>query len=70
MSMPEPPEQTPPAHLLVPAKPRRSLRAESGQALVEYAFILVMVALVLLVTLQTIGSEANRLFDIVASAWP
>ena len=38
---------------------------EEGQGLVEYALILVLVAVVVIVTLQLIGTEVNNVFNTI-----
>jgi Flp pilus assembly pilin Flp len=43
---------------------------EGGQALVEYSFILVMVAIVCFAALQFIGGDVSTVFQQVASGFP
>ena len=42
---------------------RRFIREEEGQDLVEYAFLLVFIALTLIAILTTVGTSVNSLFD-------
>ena len=44
-------------------KPRNRRRSESGQSLVEYAFILVFVALVAILILRGIGGSTNNMLQ-------
>ena len=46
------------------------LQAESGQALVDYSFILVLVALVCIAALQLIGADVTTVFRAVANGFP
>ena len=48
-------DTTPNAPALLPRPARRHRRGESGQGLVEYAFILVLVAMTVLIALQVLG---------------
>jgi pilus assembly protein Flp/PilA len=41
---------------------------ESGQGLVEYAFILVLIALVVIVTLIIVGNQTKNLWTNIGSA--
>ena len=43
---------------------------ESGQALVEYSFVLVMVAVVCFAALQVIGGDVSAVFQQVANGFP
>jgi Flp pilus assembly pilin Flp len=43
---------------------------EAGQALVEYSFILVMVAVVCFAALQFIGGDVSAVFQQVANGFP
>ena len=43
---------------------------ESGQALVEYSFVLVMVAVVCFAALQLIGGDVSAVFQQVANGFP
>jgi Flp pilus assembly pilin Flp len=49
---------------------RRTLRAEEGQALVEYALILFMIALVVFAILGTMGQTVSSLLSVVSSEFP
>lgn len=42
-------------------------RDESGQDIVEYVLILVLIAIAAVATLQTLGSDVNDAFDNAAS---
>ena len=48
----------------------RYRRDESGQSLVEFAFILVLVSTVAILLLQAIGVEVDSLLSSVVDAWP
>lgn len=45
-----------------------SLKSEKGQTLVEYALLLVLIAIVVIVMVKGIGSQANNTFSSVNSA--
>jgi pilus assembly protein Flp/PilA len=45
-----------------------SLKSEKGQTLVEYALLLVLIAIVVIVMVKGIGSQANITFSSVNSA--
>jgi len=49
---------------------RRLVRActQSGQGLVEYALILVMVAIVMIVVLLTLGGQVKNMFSNISAA--
>jgi pilus assembly protein Flp/PilA len=47
---------------------RRNRRGESGQGLVEYALILIMVSIVAILILISMGSQLNRMFSNVVTA--
>lgn len=47
---------------------RRSVAAEEGQALVEYALIIMLVALVTIAALTTIGINVNNIINGLAGA--
>jgi pilus assembly protein Flp/PilA len=49
---------------------RRKLHREEGQGLVEYALILVLVAVVVVVGLTMFGGALNNTFLNIASSWP
>ena len=49
---------------------RRYRRDESGQGLVEYAFILVLVSTAAILILWAIGVEVDELLTSVVDAWP
>lgn len=42
-------------------------RDESGQDIVEYVLILVLIAIAAVATLQTLGNDVNNAFDNAAS---
>jgi pilus assembly protein Flp/PilA len=42
---------------------QRFIREEEGQDLVEYAFLLVFIALTLITILTTVGTSVNTLFS-------
>jgi|DewCreStandDraft_5_1066085.scaffolds.fasta_scaffold00164_45 pilus assembly protein Flp/PilA len=44
------------------------LRAERGQALVEYALILVLIAVVVIAMLILLGARVNNVFNFIANA--
>jgi pilus assembly protein Flp/PilA len=44
------------------------LRAARGQGMVEYALILVLIALVVIVVLQVLGHQVNNAFSNVSNA--
>jgi pilus assembly protein Flp/PilA len=44
------------------------LRAERGQALVEYALILVLIAVVVIAMLILLGERVNNAFNFIANA--
>ena len=46
----------------------RTLRSQKGQGLVEYALILVLIAIVVIVSVRGIGSRANSAFSSVNSS--
>jgi len=46
---------------------RRTRRGERGQGMVEYAFILILVAIVVLVALQVLGHTTNNLYSNIAN---
>jgi Flp pilus assembly pilin Flp len=48
----------------------RTWRAEDGQALVEYALILFMIALVVFAILGTMGGTVSSLLSVVSSEFP
>ncbi len=48
----------------------RTWRAEEGQALVEYALILFMIALVVFAILGTMGGTVSSLLSVVSSEFP
>ncbi|HJV64130.1 MAG TPA: Flp family type IVb pilin [Geomonas sp.] len=43
------------------------VRNESGQGLVEYALILVLIAIVVIAAVKGIGSQANSTFSAISS---
>ncbi len=43
---------------------------EKAQGMVEYALIIIMVALVLLVVLALLGNQLSNVFSKLISAWP
>jgi len=45
-----------------------SLKSEKGQTLVEYALLLVLIAIVVIAMVKGIGSNANSAFSTVNSA--
>lgn len=45
-----------------------SLRDQKGQGLVEYALILVLIAIVVIAAVKGIGTNANNAFEKVSSA--
>jgi len=47
---------------------KRFWNDESGQGLVEYALILFLVAIVVIVALTTLGKKANNVFQNVSNA--
>jgi Flp pilus assembly pilin Flp len=61
-STPRPAEDTP-AH----ADRRASRRDERGQGMVEYAFILILIAIAVLVALQVLGHTTNNLYSNIAN---
>jgi pilus assembly protein Flp/PilA len=48
-------------------KCRESLRGETGQGLVEYALILVLIAIVVIAAIKGIGAQANSTFSTINS---
>lgn len=48
---------------LFQARPRYLLQSQRGQGMVEYAFILVLIALVVIVMLITTGGQIKNLFS-------
>ncbi|WP_085811697.1 Flp family type IVb pilin [Geoanaerobacter pelophilus] len=44
------------------SKAKQLLKNTNGQGLVEYALILVLVAIVVIAALKSIGSETNKVF--------
>ena len=44
------------------------LSGERGQGMIEYAFILVLIAITLIIALQTLGHQTNDLFSNIQSA--
>lgn len=46
----------------------QSLRSEKGQGLVEYALILVLIAVVVIVIMTSLGQKTNNVFCTVDSA--
>jgi len=46
----------------------RFWKNESGQGLVEYALILFLVAIVVIVALRTLGNKTNNVFNNVSKA--
>ena len=57
-----PVESTP----LEPAE-RRSRRDQAGQGMVEYAFIIVLIAIAVLVALQVLGHATNNLYSNISN---
>jgi pilus assembly protein Flp/PilA len=53
---------------LVPRVLERHRRGESGQGLVEYALILIMVSIVAILILISMGSQLNHMFSNVVTA--
>jgi Flp pilus assembly pilin Flp len=49
---------------------RRYRRDESGQSLVEFAFILSLVSIAAILILLAIGVEVDELLTSVVDAWP
>jgi pilus assembly protein Flp/PilA len=49
---------------------RRKLHREEGQGLVEYALILVLIAVVVVVGLTMFGGALNNTFVKITSSWP
>lgn len=47
---------------------RQRLRPEPGQALVEYALILVLIAVVAIAMLILLGARVNNIFNFIANA--
>ena len=45
---------------------RRLERPEDGQGMVEYALILVLIAIVVIVILQVVGKQVNNVFSNVS----
>ncbi len=46
---------------------RRLERPEDGQGMVEYALILVLIAIVVIVILQVVGKQLNNVFSNVSN---
>jgi pilus assembly protein Flp/PilA len=46
---------------------RRLSRREEGQGMVEYALILVLIAVVVLLILTTLGKQVNKVFSNISS---
>ncbi len=46
---------------------RRSREDERGQGMVEYAFILILVAIVVLVALQVLGNTTQNLYSNISN---
>jgi pilus assembly protein Flp/PilA len=46
----------------------QAVRAEDGQAMVEYALILALVSIAALVILQTLGSDVSNVFTSISDA--
>jgi pilus assembly protein Flp/PilA len=46
---------------------QRIWRDEDGQGLVEYAFILVLIAMAVLIALQVLGKATNNLYSNIAN---
>lgn len=44
------------------------LKSEKGQGLVEYALILVLIAIVVIAVLTTLGEKTNNVFNAVGNA--
>jgi Flp pilus assembly pilin Flp len=51
-------------------QPDRPERQESGQALVEYALVLLFVAIVIAVSLQLFAGALTSTFADIANGWP
>jgi Flp pilus assembly pilin Flp len=49
---------------------RREYCGEEGQRLVEYALILVLLAVIVVAGLTSFGGAVNNLFLMIASFWP
>ena len=47
---------------------KRDVRRDEGQALVEYALILSLIAIVCIIALQLIGTNLNTLLNSIANA--
>jgi pilus assembly protein Flp/PilA len=47
---------------------RRIFRSQSGQGMVEYALILIMVSIVVIVVLITMGGQVKNMFSNVSVA--
>ena len=56
------PPLAPPSHA-VPPRHRR----QRGQGMVEYAFILMLVAIVILIALQVLGGTTNHLYSNISN---
>ena len=42
--------------------------AERGQGMIEYAFILILIAITLLIALQVLGNQTSNMFSNIQSA--
>ena len=49
---------------------QRFIREEEGQDLIEYAFLVVFIAIVVMVILGTVGTAINGLFQTIIDALP
>lgn len=54
----------------VPVGRPERLQTERGQGMVEYAFILALIALVLIVAVATLGNQTNTLYSNISNALP
>jgi len=45
-----------------------TLKSERGQGIVEYALILVLIAIVAIAAMKTVGGNVNNAFSLAASA--
>jgi Flp pilus assembly pilin Flp len=58
------------AHLLAGLEHLRMRKDERGQAMIEYASILMLVAIVAVLVLQGIGADVNHLYQYALDSFP
>lgn len=54
----------------IPGRPRGLFRSEEGQTLTEYALILILIAVVVILMVKGLGGTVNQTYSKINSAMP